>query len=211
MLSLVLYGLFYSKKLDNHKETSVESNINDYLYDEATDTLDLVEDENEDLDGDEAEEEDDDYEVYEEEDNWGDEGEDLASNTSEEKTMNDTKTKPIDQSDDDLEELYDNSKPAEIEAPKVSKVEPVKKEEVKITNTSGKYLVIAGSFGSTRNAEKKIKKLEKAGFSGEIIKLEGSKLKTVVAGRFSSEVEAEELAREVEAEGLRAIVKKVNE
>ncbi len=210
MLGLVLFGLFYSKKLDNNKETAVNSNINDYIYDETKDTLDLVEEENEDLDGEEAEKEDDDFEVYDEEDDWGDEDENVAGTKSEKKSSDETKAKPTNTSDDELEELYDNSKPEEKEELEDLKEEPVKADEPIVTNSSGKYLVIVGSFGSTRNAEKKIKKLEEAGFTGEIIKLKGSKLKTVIAGRFSTEAEAEDFAKEVEVKGLRAIVKENN-
>ena len=47
ILALLAYGYISSQKLDAKKEKSVQSNIKDYLYDEAADTLDVDESEDE--------------------------------------------------------------------------------------------------------------------------------------------------------------------
>jgi len=199
MISLVGYGLFSSKKLATKKETVVNSNIDAYIYDEAKDTLE-VEDEDEDLDGEEAIIEDDDFEVYEEGGGWEEE---KPTQTPTEKATESRET-----DDDELEELYDNKAEKKEEA--IESPPPVKKEpKQERTSSEGKYLVVAGSFKSKRNARKKVKALDKEGFTGTIIQLEDSKLQTVIAGRFSTEVEAEDLMKEIKDSGLRAIVKEV--
>lgn len=67
ILVLLAYGYMSSQKLDAKKEKAVQSNIKDYLYDEAADTFDLEDaSEDDDIDGDEVVDEDDDFEVYEE-------------------------------------------------------------------------------------------------------------------------------------------------
>lgn len=203
MLGLVLYGLFYSKKLDKHKETSVESNINDYLYDEAKDTIDIEEEEI-DLDGDEVVDEDEDFEVYEEEVDWGDEY--SKSEVAENNPKSEREENVVRNTDGELEELYDNTTPPKKEpitveeAPKVESPSSPNLEE-------GNYLVIVGSFGSMKNAKRKIKELEKAGFKGEITQLGDSKLHTVIAGRFAKEAAAEAFAQEIKDKKLKAFVK----
>jgi cell division septation protein DedD len=208
ILVIVAYGYISIKKLDKFKIKEVESNIQDFIYDEAKDTFDLEGDE-EDLDGEEAIDEDDDFEVYEEDGLWDNEDEATAENAIS------NEAKP----DDELEELYDNKpKPEKIKTVAKPKIEiqfapftPPSTTKVSISN-SEKFLVVVGSFKSRQNARKKNKVLEKAGINGEIVQLEGSSLHMVVAGRYSTEAEAEVLKNELTAShGLKAFVKELTQ
>ncbi|MFT5167598.1 MAG: cell division septation protein DedD [Saprospiraceae bacterium] len=210
ILAIVAYGYFSTKKLDEHKEESVESNIKDFVYDETKDTLDL-EEEAEDLDGDEAVVEDDDFEVYEEKGLWDEDNKNQAA-----PSPATGKTKP----DNELEELYDNKpKPAKIKTKPIPEPTAEAKAVTTITTatttntrptTAGNFLVVVGSFKSKQNAVKKKKVLEKAGVKGEVIQIKGATLHTVIAGRFSTEAEAETFKEELTKEhGLKAFVKKV--
>ncbi len=215
ILGMIAYGYFSSIKLENHKELSVNTNIDGFIYDEAKDTIDVEE---EDLDGDEAEMEEDDYEVYEEDGGWDDDG-------AAEPML--VKRNLEEDDDDELEELYDNKKPPMVKTmektepepkiqPKLEKKLPTKSKPVVDTpenSNSGieNYVVIVGSFKSKTNAGKKLKQLEKIGIEGEIIKLKGSDLETVVAGRFSQERLAESFAKELKIEHeLSTFVKELN-
>lgn len=198
IIALVAYGLISSKKIEADRVESVDSNIDAHLYDESKDTL-PEENEEDDLDGDEAIVEDDDFEVYEEDGGWEeDKPGEVATTTTRDRANRD---------DDELEELYDNTKPPVKAEPIKEEIKPVKTPEPATAATEGDYLVIAGSFKSKRNARKKVKALEKEGFTGTILQLKNSKLQTVVAGRFATEKEAEALVKEIKASGLKAIVK----
>ena len=202
ILTLIGYGVFSSRKLDEHKEKNVQSNINKYIYDETRDTLDPEAED--DLDDEEAIVEDDDFEVYEEDGGW-----------EEEETSENKSSKPI--GDGELEELYDNKpKPKPTETKIVTKPKIDTKPEKTITpdnpmpSTSGNFLVVVGSFKSKRNAGKKMKQLEKAGIKGEIRQFNNSKIYSVVAGRFTTEADAEILIEELKKEhGLKAFAKEM--
>jgi len=206
ILALVIYGVQASQKLDNQKETSVASNIDDFIYDEAKEALKLEEeDKEEDLDGEDAVVEDDDFEVYEEDGGWEEE------TTEPEEISQATTKKPRKKiADDELEELYDNRVDTEEEVVKEEKLSPPEEKEKEVVEkpmAEGKFLVVVGSFKSKRNANKKLKALEKEGFQGTVNQLEGSKLQTVIAGRFPTNAEAEALMKKIKDSGLRAIVK----
>lgn len=192
IVALLAYGFLTSRKLDQVKEQAVDSNIDQFIYDEASDTL--VEDgELEDLyDGEEVDDEDGDFEVYEEPGGW--------------------ENLPADEpAVADQEAVIDREESTEED---VSEEEPVKSEPIEEESepvvpvaSTGKYVVVVGSYSSKRNANKKLKSLEEVGFEGSIDQLPGSRLESVIAGRFPSISEAERLAKKIEKEGLRAIVK----
>lgn len=202
ILALLTYGYISTQKLEQQKIDKVDSNIGDFIYDEASDTLGEVAEED-DLDGDEVTDEDDDFETYEEDGGW----EDAAEETT--KPSGNTSAKTKTEKEDDLEELYDPS-----EDKKQAQTKPAPKEETPPKASSetmqkdGSYLVIVGSFKSKRNARKKLAELEKAGFDGLITQLKNSTLQTVVAGQFKTETAANALARELKKEhDLSAIVR----
>ena len=214
ILAIIGYGVLSSKKLDEHKEKKVQSNINEYIYDEARDTID-PEEEEEDLDGEEAVVEDDDFEVFEEDDGWEDT--DLEEEQVEKEPESVTNKY---QRDDELEELYDNRKPKPTEAKPIEaktitkpKVE-TQPEKTTASNPSvpfsgsDNFLVVVGSFRSKANAGKKLKELEKTGIKGEILQPDDSKIHVVIAGRFATEADAEALVTELKEEhGLKAFAK----
>jgi cell division protein FtsN len=196
-VALLAYGFLTSRKLDTIKESDVESNIDQFVYDESVD-LQEEDDELEDLyDGKEAIDEDSDFEVYEEPGGWEDLPADTVAESNSEPAIVD-----IDDKDDYVEE-----KPTEV---KVEDPEPEKETvpiESKSVLSTGNYVVVVGSYGSERNANKKLKALAEVGFEGSIDQLPGSRLQSVVAGRYTSIREAEQLANKIEDKGLHAIIR----
>ncbi len=207
ILALLTYGFLTSRKLDKTKETDVSSNIDQFVYDEAADTIDFDEsDELEDLyDGNDVVDEDKDFEVYQEPAGWEDAPAEpeadieapIAAQTS------------VDEADDPVKEAASTEITDKVvtEVEKKDEPEPVLEEPV---NTSGNIVVVVGSYSSERNANKKLKSLEDAGFNGSVMQLPGSRLQSVVAGRFQSISEAKQLANKIEKEGLKAIVRELD-
>lgn len=201
ILGLIVYGIIASNRLDEAKIKDIESNISDHLYDPASDTLDLDEPEEEDLDGDDAIVEDGDYEVYEEDGGWDDDEQAPQTVKVDTKIMGDPKP---DGKLDDLFDPEDQTSPKK-ESPKKTKPPVINSQPKKLLKDQ--FLVIVGTFKSNRNAKKKLRKLEKAGFSGEIQQLNDADLYSVVAGSFPNEADAEDLKDEIKATGMSAFVK----
>ncbi len=206
IIALVTYGYIASRKLDKQKIEKVDSNIDQFVYNEAGDTLDEETPEEEDLDGDEVTDEDSDFEVYEEDNGWDD------ADETEPETLNEPKP-ATKKEEEGLEELYDPNKEKRKKIIQTKKPrQPIKKASDTPSNDiipEEKYLVVVGSFKSKSNARRKLKTLEAAGFDGIIMQLKDSDLQSVVAGRFKTEAAAESFARElIDEHDVKAIVKK---
>ncbi len=206
IIALMTYGYIASRKLDEQKIEKVDSNIDQFVYNEAGDTLDEETPEEEDLDGDEVTDEDSDFEVYEEDSGWDD------AEEKEPETLNEPKP-ATKKEEEGLEELYD---PNKEKRKKIIQTQKPRQAIKKAADTPSndiipeeKYLVVVGSFKSKSNARRKLKTLEAAGFDGIIMQLKDSDLQSVVAGRFKTEAAAESFARElIDEHNVKAIVKK---
>lgn len=62
-----------------------------------------------------------------------------------------------------------------------------------------RYMVVAGSFTSNANADKHATKLEKEGFTPEIVNFNNSRMYTVVASRYDNEADALAAAKKLRA------------
>lgn len=206
IIALMTYGYIASRKLDKQKIEKVDSNIDQFVYNEAGDTLDEETPEEEDLDGDEVIDEDSDFEVYEEDSGWDD------AEEKESEIINEPKP-ATKKEEEGLEELYDPNKEKRKKVIQTKKPhQPIKKAADTPSNDiipEEKYLVVVGSFKSKSNARRKLKTLEAVGFDGIIMQLKDSNLQSVVAGRFKTEAAAESFARElIDEHNIKAIVKK---
>jgi len=99
--------------------------------------------------------------------------------------------------------------PLESSKPKVTKVANTSKSSK--TNYSpskgAQFLVVAGSYSKTPNAEAMAERLKKIGYNkAEVVEFDYSKYFSVLAGRFISESEARAIAAELQAEGIEAYV-----
>lgn len=80
------------------------------------------------------------------------------------------------------------------EAPKTTA--PAKKS----SSGTGNYFVITGSFGEAANAKKQQQKLRSLGYSGaEVVQFDGSKLHSVIAGRYTTNSEASRIADQLKS------------
>lgn len=59
-----------------------------------------------------------------------------------------------------------------------------------LLDDDSRYMVVAGSFTSNANADKHASKLEKEGFTPEIVNFNNSRMYTVIASRYDSEAAA---------------------
>ncbi len=66
-----------------------------------------------------------------------------------------------------------------------------------VTARNAKYLVIAGSFGSKKNADSFVKTLKKKGYQAEVVNFINSQMHTVVAARYNSKSKAEATKQEM--------------
>lgn len=79
------------------------------------------------------------------------------------------------------------------------------------SSSSGNYLVLAGSFKQKANAEAQVKRLKKMGFDeAQVTSFNGGSLAVALVGRFDSSAAANKLAKQVEAKGIDAFVKRKN-
>lgn len=109
--------------------------------------------------------------------------------------------------------------PAEEEAEKPKEKIASKAVEEKVpsnfestgSSSSGNYLVLAGSFKQKANAEAQVKRLKKLGFDeAQVTSFNGGSLAVALVGRFDTSTAANKLAKQVEAKGVDAFVKRKN-
>jgi len=105
----------------------------------------------------------------------------------------------------------ETEKPKEkIAAKPVEEKVPDNFEETSSSST-GKYLVLAGSFKQKANAEAQVKRLKKLGFDDALVtSFNGGSLAVALVGRFDSSTAANKLASQLEAKGVDAFVKRKN-
>ncbi len=100
--------------------------------------------------------------------------------------------------------------------------EPIAEEEVKQeeevptsfnaeTSAEGDFLVLAGSFKQKANAEAQVRRLKRMGFEdARVASFNGGSLAVALVGRFEDAQAANQLAKQVEAKGIDAFVKRKN-
>lgn len=111
---------------------------------------------------------------------------------------------------------YDPEKdvvPAETK--KVEKTEPRPKEKPKPKTTSapassstGRYMVIVGSYIHPDNADRQKDKLSNLGYSSEVVVFDLSQYHTVLAGRYSNFDSAQRVVNQLSGKGIDSYVKK---
>jgi cell division septation protein DedD len=158
------------------------------LTDEDTEMLD---DNFEDTGGDYFEDSEDDFEGTGEEDSREDSSEDSASQDKEQETFEE----PVASSAVE--------KPASEKAPSKINVEKPNPPSNTVSSSSGKYLVVTGSFLMKENADKMIRKLKKMGYSNAgMIIFEASQYHTVTSGRYASRSDANSVVQSLKAAGI---------
>lgn len=121
--------------------------------------------------------------------------------------------------EDDLDySSYDpkkDEKVAEKPAPKKEEVVAKPKPKPKATSkpapkatSSGRYMVIVGSYIHPDNADNQKRKMEKLGYSGEVVVFDLSEYYTVLAGRYSDFSSAQRIVNQLSGKGVDAYVKK---
>ncbi len=74
--------------------------------------------------------------------------------------------------------------------------------------SSGRYMVIAGTFAQKASAKKQLQKLKKMGYSDATIEpFDRGKFDVVLAGRFDNMADAERLVKDLTAEDIKSYVK----
>lgn len=82
---------------------------------------------------------------------------------------------------------------------------PVGKTAKPATASSGKFVVVAGSFQSQSNANAMLAKVKKQGFSGAIVNT--GTVHAVQIGKYNSRADADAMIKKLKAKGIDAIVK----
>ena len=109
--------------------------------------------------------------------------------------------------------------PAEKEAEKPKEQIAAKPAEEEVpdnfestgSSANGNYLVLAGSFKQKANAEAQVKRLKKLGFDeAQVTSFNGGSLAVALVGRFDDSAAANKLAKQLEAKGVDAFVKRKN-
>lgn len=111
------------------------------------------------------------------------------------------------------EELPEEIIPEKVETPIK---EPVKETKPVSTtsnysnngNSSGNFLVVAGSFSVEENAKNLVDKLKSEGFSNAYLNTGSGSLIKVVAGTYSSKEEAQSAVEQLTSKGLKGFVQK---
>lgn len=122
-----------------------------------------------------------------------------------------------DASNDDNSQSFEEpiASSAVSENPPSKKVEKKSEPESNYTSSpssssSGKYLVVTGSFLMESNANGMIKKLKKMGYSGAgLIIFEASQYHTVTSGRYASNSDARSVEKNLKAAGIDCYVHRV--
>ncbi|MBK8621943.1 MAG: SPOR domain-containing protein [Saprospiraceae bacterium] len=100
------------------------------------------------------------------------------------------------------------SKPQVTQQKNVVSPDKEKKENVVKTNTTGPYMVIAGSFIKEENAKIQLKKLKTFGYNSAEIKIfVASEYHSVIVSRHGSESEAELVVQDLRNKGVESFVK----
>jgi len=140
-------------------------------------------------------------------------GEELESILDEEEE----KLESIVEDEKDLDySSYDPKKDVAPEEKKEVKKEVVKPKQKPATKpkptpastSSGRYLVIVGSYIHPDNADKRKAKLKKLGYSSEVVVFDLSQYHTVLAGRYSNFDTAQGVVNKLSGKGIDAYVKK---
>lgn len=77
-----------------------------------------------------------------------------------------------------------------------------------VASSSGRYMVVAGSYIHPDNAKKQKNKLSNMGYPAEVVVFDLSQYHTVLAGRYSDYASAQRAADRLDAKGLDCYVKK---
>lgn len=103
--------------------------------------------------------------------------------------------------DKDEEAMLDQlAKEKQQEAPKEKTPAAPAPKPSTSTSSSGNYFVITGSFGEEGNAKKQQQKLKSLGYSSaEVVQFDGSKLFTVISGRYASNAAASKVVDELKS------------
>lgn len=103
--------------------------------------------------------------------------------------------------DEDEEAMLDQlAKEKKQEAPKEKTPVASTPKPAASTSSSGSYFVITGSFGEEGNAKKQQQKLKSLGYSSaEVVQFDGSKLFTVISGRYASNGEASKVVDQLKS------------
>lgn len=127
-------------------------------------------------------------------------GDDPVSNTPQITSID--YSKRLDKDEEAMLEELAREKEKTTPAPK-SEPAPVKTESKPATpasSGSGNYFVITGSFGEKANAEKQRQKLSSLGYkSAEVVQFDGSKLFTVISGRYGTGSAADKIVSELKS------------
>lgn len=100
-----------------------------------------------------------------------------------------------------------------VEEPKVEEKQVEEKPQPKpkppvTTSTSGKFLVVAGSFIHPDNADNMRAKISKLGYDAEVVAFELSEYHSVLAGRFATYDDAQATVNQLKKDGIDAYVKR---
>ncbi len=130
--------------------------------------------------------------------------EDIADDNSSDSFFEDddvSYSSDVNQSDDDVDENVEVSDEIDYTTTDTPDPTPVTVNRTQSSNSTGRYLIVAGNYLVESNADAMVRKLNNLGYSAEKVVFDLSQYHTVIAGRYSSRSTANDRSASLKSKG----------